>query len=452
MHSSAWKTPFLGWGSISMKLRLSSLLRTSCLGLLLVCGSPGRLLAQPAEGRPGHTSYQRLEDDPSELQPGAEELVRSRLEALKALQNLRDNPAALEQQRKRLEDLKLSPEQIEKLKKLATQQGANGSPQMQKLLEEIQKDGRTPKELDEQQKEMLHKMLEDSSSTPTTDSSSSSKPPETPATSTQAQAPPSGEPGEPGSESWWNDVQGQAADWARENMADAGKELVSAIDRIESRAGKNGVNDWFGSLDVSESGLRYRVAEQAQGLSGYFPRLNGRLPGMENPLGPIRSLWGDVSLPSLPQGGRPSLPKGEAAAAAGDLSFALVFGLAGVLVLVLVARYLSQRRNALAEEESERLGPWPIAPGAVSTREQLVRAFEYLALLTLGRRARSSHHLEVAAQLGQKGGDLAHEQAAESLARLYEQARYAPTWEQLGPDQLQAARRHLCFLAGVQAS
>jgi hypothetical protein len=83
-----------------------------------------------------------------------------------------------------------------------------------------------------------------------------------------------------------------------------------------------------------------------------------------------------------------------------------------------------------------------------------VRAFEYLALLSLGRSARTCHHLEVADQLGtQPAGDPSRRrQAAAFLARLYERARYAPAEEAIPAEEMAAARRDLCYLAGVATS
>jgi hypothetical protein len=111
-----------------------------------------------------------------------------------------------------------------------------------------------------------------------------------------------------------------------------------------------------------------------------------------------------------------------------------------------------QRRAALAAQ-GWRLGPWPVAPARVATRNELVRAFEYLALLRLGPEARARHHLDLADRLGAEP-DMDPErrqQAAAHLAGLYEQARYAPGNEPLPAEEMSAARRELCYLAGVAA-
>lgn len=97
-----------------------------------------------------------------------------------------------------------------------------------------------------------------------------------------------------------------------------------------------------------------------------------------------------------------------------------------------------------------RLGPWPVRPEAVRTRDELVRAFEYLALLLLGPAARSRNHREIAASLGES--DASRRAAAQRLAGLYEQARYAPLDEALPDADLAGARADLSLLAGVAAA
>src|SRR5262249_39439059 len=94
--------------------------------------------------------------------------------------------------------------------------------------------------------------------------------------------------------------------------------------------------------------------------------------------------------------------------------------------------------------------PWPVAPAAVTTREDLVKAFEYLSLLKFGRDALSWNHLEIAAQFVQRQPESS--QAAGRLANLYEHARYAPGDESLPDEVVQMARRELTFLAGEQSA
>lgn len=93
------------------------------------------------------------------------------------------------------------------------------------------------------------------------------------------------------------------------------------------------------------------------------------------------------------------------------------------------------------------LGPWPVDPRDINTREDVVKAFEYLSVLTCGPAAKNWTHGTIAEALA----DLAstHEETAVMLARLYELARYAPLDEPLTRDELLEARRLACALAGV---
>jgi hypothetical protein len=134
----------------------------------------------------------------------------------------------------------------------------------------------------------------------------------------------------------------------------------------------------------------------------------------------------------------------------------------GGLFWWLVSRHAG--KQSAMDPEGWRLGPWPVAPGAVATREELIRAFEHLSLLCLGAPARSWNHEVIAARLGQECGagnssaplltwdPDARRQAAEALANLYEKARYAPGNQPIPEPALAAARRDLCFLAGIPSA
>ena len=110
---------------------------------------------------------------------------------------------------------------------------------------------------------------------------------------------------------------------------------------------------------------------------------------------------------------------------------------------------LARRQAARARARPWSPGPWPVRPSQVSTRQDLIRAFEHLAYLLLGPVARSLNHLEVAGRLGRNDDGRAG--AADRLAHLYEQARYAPPDEMLPPHELTAARGDLAGLAGAAA-
>ena len=93
------------------------------------------------------------------------------------------------------------------------------------------------------------------------------------------------------------------------------------------------------------------------------------------------------------------------------------------------------------------LGNWPIDPRRISTRQDIVVAFEYLSVLICGPSAKMWTHNTIAAALS----DLAttHGETAVMLARLYELARYAPIDEPLTTAEVAEARRLVCRLAGL---
>jgi hypothetical protein len=133
-------------------------------------------------------------------------------------------------------------------------------------------------------------------------------------------------------------------------------------------------------------------------------------------------------------------------------------GLDGVVWIAAVALFgaaawlafrTARLQAAGARTKAWSAGPWPVRPSQVSTREDLIRAFEHLAFLCLGPVARTLNHLDVAGRLGKMGDG--RTAAAARLAHLYEQARYAPPSELLLADELTAARGDLSALAGAAA-
>src|SRR5205823_7290216 len=136
-----------------------------------------------------------------------------------------------------------------------------------------------------------------------------------------------------------------------------------------------------------------------------LPRPNLRLPRF------------DFGAPGLPSGGL------RASAGALDVVQVILIGLVTAAVGVVLWRLLGARA-AQAIALRRGLGPWPLDPARVANRAELIRAFEYLSLLRCGEKARSWHHRAIAACLG--GTEAERRAAAERLAELYEQARYAP--------------------------
>lgn len=90
---------------------------------------------------------------------------------------------------------------------------------------------------------------------------------------------------------------------------------------------------------------------------------------------------------------------------------------------------------------------WPIDPRAINTREDVVKAFEFLSVLLCGPAAKTWTHSTIADELSALAAT--HGDTAVKLARLYELARYAPLDEPLTRAELLEARRLACDLAGV---
>jgi hypothetical protein len=92
-------------------------------------------------------------------------------------------------------------------------------------------------------------------------------------------------------------------------------------------------------------------------------------------------------------------------------------------------------------------GGWPIDPREINTREDVVKAFEYLSVMLCGSGAKTWTHSTIADELSKLAAS--EPETALKLARLYELARYAPLDEPLTRAELLEARRLVCELAGM---
>jgi hypothetical protein len=102
------------------------------------------------------------------------------------------------------------------------------------------------------------------------------------------------------------------------------------------------------------------------------------------------------------------------------------------------------RAQAAAAAEG---GGWPIDPRQINSREDVVKAFEYLSVLLCGPGAKTWTHSTIADELSRLAES--EPDTALKLARLYELARYAPLDEPLTRAELMEARRLACDLAGL---
>ncbi|HSQ58713.1 MAG TPA: hypothetical protein VLM40_23530, partial [Gemmata sp.] len=159
--------------------------------------------------------------------------------------------------------------------------------------------------------------------------------------------------------------------------------------------------------------------------------------------------WGSSSSSSSSRSGSGFGSGGGGFGFGGDLPW-IPFVVLLVIILAVViwfqVKNIDIQRSAVVVA-GDGLGPWPVDPRQINTREEVVKAFEYLSVLICGPSARNWTHNTIADALS----DLAttHGETAVMLARLYELARYAPIDEPLSNAELIEARKLVCSLAGV---
>ena len=124
------------------------------------------------------------------------------------------------------------------------------------------------------------------------------------------------------------------------------------------------------------------------------------------------------------------------------LVIVVLLGAAGLAVAMILARRDAARRAMQLQPGG--LGPWPVDPALISTRAELVKAFEYLSLSKCGEAARVWNHRTIAGEIGSTG--LPQREAAGTLASLYEHARYAPLGEDMTDAEFAEARRRFRVL------
>jgi hypothetical protein len=203
---------------------------------------------------------------------------------------------------------------------------------------------------------------------------------------------------------------------------------------------------------ADSAGLTGKLARWGEGLTKSdvwskvdWPSLKKwRLPSTKS----LPKIQSPISAPSFGPAPNVSLPSATTLSRALQVLWIALIAAAAILVWKLLGGNIpgvGRLRKA-----GWRLGPWPVSPEAVASRQDVVRAFEYLSLLKLGPAVKSRNHIELAVELGRATGDT--RRAANRLASVYEKARYTPADEPLSADALAAARKELCFLAGVKLS
>jgi hypothetical protein len=158
----------------------------------------------------------------------------------------------------------------------------------------------------------------------------------------------------------------------------------------------------------------------------------------------------DMSIPGL---GRIPIPEigppgagGMSSPSFSAVGTAATWILAAIIVGLILARLVRwPRRTKTAALVRPDLGPWPIRPEVVTTRAELVQAFDYLALWTLGLRVKSWNHHAVAALWREQASACAV--AANELERIYEAARYTDAAELMPAKERDRARQSLAQIA-----
>jgi hypothetical protein len=204
--------------------------------------------------------------------------------------------------------------------------------------------------------------------------------------------------------------------------------------------GRSGLGKFGRGLSSETSRLRSKLLPSFGGV---------RLKGFMGGLGKVVPRNLKLSPRSSGSSSRGGLSGVSASGLGNGLLIVLLLAGAGVVVWLVLAGRRWVRGEA---GRAWRLGPWPVTPAAVQTRGDVVKAFEYLAMLLLGRRAVPANHLEIAGQLAPNDLTGQRRLAAAELADLYEHARYAPPDEDLSADEMASARRDLSLLAGSSAA
>ena len=207
--------------------------------------------------------------------------------------------------------------------------------------------------------------------------------------------------------------------------------------------GGEGLNDFFGGAD---------------GKGWDLPKLDlkldwgGRTPNVDVPDGGSsnRRRWPDLSSSSSRPGSSGGSSGGMGSFDLGGMKVPWLFAL--LLLAAVVAAVLWWKWQALFPAGSPEaalagVGAWPGDPREINTRDDIVKAFEYLSVLLCGPGAKTWTHSTIADELSALAAT--HGDTAVKLARLYELARYAPLDEPLTRAEILEARRLACDLAGV---
>jgi hypothetical protein len=407
-------------------------------------------LAATAQIAPLKQSHRDL---PGELDMSdPQKMMSERLEKLHDLHSLQDHMQGLLHDPAFLRNLnELSELQRRQLREKLLK-GGEGLQQDQNWNRILQQ-ARTTQKLDQHQIEILRRWAERADAKQTQLSAQnppngSAPPTPTPGSNASSNAAPL-PPLTPPEPSWFDRMEEETTKWVVDQLDDVGGDVVSALVELGGTEQGSPIAELLHELqkpDFAGGNLNEPIAEMSQ----YLPKMGELLNEQRGLWNEMRSLFRDTRTPVLPNlsVSKPAPPTGNESV---WMPMLLVFSM--LALMILLVRRMKAGANARSAEgaaDEWRLGSWPVTPNGVSTREDVVRAFEYLALLRLGISAGACHHRALAARLGEQDGhNPARRLAADMLAWLYEKARYAPVGETLSPDEFLDARNALRLLAGV---
>ncbi|HEY7155962.1 MAG TPA: hypothetical protein VH575_18505 [Gemmataceae bacterium] len=400
-----------------------------------------------------------LRDDPA--------LMADRLRELHELHQLQDQVRELFKNQDFVNEIKhqFTDEQLRRLQEKILQGGGpGGESDWNKRLQEAAKQSKLNEQqldilrrLNGQQFDILRRFIEEGRVTsPFDPPSMNSRPPSFPPVLPSSVPDPKSMSFPPPSpqRSFWDRMQDASEKWLSEHMEDLSDDMVHALTEMGADNAGTPLAELLRAIKQADLPTGGLVEPAAAELSRHLPNVGEFLNEQHGNWNEMFSLFREVPGSSLPAlGGGPSMPalSSTAPASGGGSGASLTLLTFGVFVLLLWKMGgWSWLRKDRGEAGAWQLGAWPVAPDAVATRQDLVRAFEHLALLCLGRSASPCHHRELAGRLiEQDAGDPTRRQAVELLAWLYEQARYAPAEESLSQAELSDARHALRYLAGV---
>jgi len=400
-----------------MTHRLPALIAVFCLAVVVASA-----FAQDGERRPYHEF---------KFDPNVEGLLKKKFQIEKDLGPFKDlvkqilaDPAKMPVSPDKIKDMKLDDPKLKK----AVEDWLASDPKLKDQVAEWIKKNPPDKQPDVKKlQEDLKKMVEKNDLRPDVPKFPPTRPVPPP-------KPPEMKAAEEAQRAMKDIERSRLGEWLRDSPAwqRAMQDLTSNIGK-----GTDGKRDWLDNL-LARDGKGWKAGEDWWNRLRDMPR-----PDMEN------CKW-DRHLPAIgempaPDIDGPSMPSfGRLPSVSNAVTWLLI-----VAVVVLVGWQLLRwtRRGSLPTDPRAALGPWPIQPGAVATRSDLVKAFDYLALLTLGPDVASWNHCAVAQRWCEKAS--AHAALVHDLASAYESARYTHGADELPANVRDQVRKSLALLAGA---